>query len=68
MAHYVDALPVSAKLKGRLKRCGFACLDDFAGFKVKDLVEEVDGVRKEDAAWLLDYAQQIKGARIESEA
>ena len=64
MSHYVEAFPVSAKLKEKLKRRGFSCVDDFAGLKVKDLVEEVGGIKSEDAAWLLDHCQQIKGSYI----
>lgn len=64
MSHYVEAFPVSAKLKEKLKRRGFSCVDDFLGLKVKDLVEEVGGIKSEDAAWLLDHCQQIKGSYI----
>ena len=61
MSLCVGAFPISVKLKERLRRSGFTNIDDFVGLKVKDLVEEVDGIKADDAAWLLDYCRQIKG-------
>ena len=62
MSLCVEAFPISPKLKERLKRRGFSRIEDFVGVKVKDLVEEVEGIKSEDAAWVLDYCRQIKGS------
>ena len=62
MAHHVDSFPLSAKTKERLKKCGFTRLEDLVDLKIEELVKEVDGLKKDDAAWILDHVRKIKGA------
>ena len=63
MTHFVESFPVSAKLKERLKGHGFSCLEDFVGLNVQDITKEVEGIKKEDAAWILTYVREILGSK-----
>ena len=62
MTHFVESFPVSAKLKERLKDHGFSCLEDFVGLTVQDITKEVEGIKKEDAAWISAYVREISGS------